>query len=43
MHRIFYIKAIVLRTAVADVQWAADEIVLNVNHQECVYWSNNLY
>lgn len=37
-----HINAILLRIAIAEVQWAADEIILGIHHQECVDWSNDL-
>lgn len=34
--------SVVLCTAMADVQRATDEIILDVNHEESIYWSDNL-
>lgn len=38
----YYLVSVVLCTAMADVQRATDKIILDVNHKESIYWSDNL-
>lgn len=40
--KVSYFMAILLCTAIADVQWTADKVILYVDHQKGIHWSYDL-